>query len=302
MRTPAVAGRRGLDDRRLAVLLVLPTMVLLAAFEVYPLLVALRDSLYHIDLVADTEQFVGLDNFRSVLLGSDTAVAARQSLEFIAGSLILQTVLGLVTALLLDQGLRGQNLWRGLNLFPYMVPAMVTTLVFRFSFNQIYGAVDYLLVSTHLASRPVPFLDDPNTIMFVVILVSSWRHTPFMTIVLLARLQTVRRDLIEAARVDGAGALSIFRHIVLPWLMPVLVIAMLLRTIWTAVEFDFPYLTAFGGPLKASTVVPIQIYVMYTQQLDVGGASALALCVGVVLFVASMGYLTIYRRLERNAA
>lgn len=302
MRALPFAGRLTLDDRKLAILLLVPAIVLIGAFEFYPLLLAMRDSLYQIDLTAGTEQFVGLDNFSSVLLSTDTAEAAVRSLEFIVGSLVIQTTLGLVTALLLDRGLRGQNLWRGLTLVPYMVPAIVTSLVFRFGFNQVYGAIDYLLVSTHMVSQPIPFLDDPNTIMLVVVLVSSWRHTPFMTIVLLARLQTVRRELIEAARVDGAGQLSIFRHVILPWLMPVLVIAMLLRTIWAAVEFDFPYLTAFGGPLKASTVVPIQIYVMYTQQLDVGRASALALCVGVVLFGASMGYLTIYRRLERSAA
>lgn len=302
MRALRFAGRLTLDDRRLAALFLLPAIVLIGAFEFYPLLLAMRDSLYQIDLTAGTEQFVGLDNFNSVVLSTDTAEAAVRSLEFIVGSLVIQTTLGLTTALLLDQGLRGQNLWRGLTLVPYMVPAIVTSLIFRFSFNQVYGAIDYLLVSTHVVSQPIPLLDDPNTIMLVVVLVSSWRHTPFMTIVLLARLQTVRRELIEAARVDGAGQLSIFRHVILPWLMPVLVIAMLLRTIWAAVEFDFPYLTAFGGPLKASTVVPIQIYVMYTQQLDVGRASALALCVGIVLFAASMGYLAIYRRLERSAA
>jgi multiple sugar transport system permease protein len=293
-------SRRGLSDRQLAWAFLLPSALLLGTFELYPFLMVVRDSLYNIDVLANKEQFVGLTNFPAVLSDPVTQAAFSRSLEFIVGSVVLQTSMGLLTAMLLDQGLRGQLIWRGLNLVPYMVPAVVSTMIFRFSFNDVYGAFNYILVKSHLVSQTVPFLSDTHTIMLTVIVISSWRHTPFMTVVLLARLQTIPRELIEAAKVDGAGRMALFRYIFLPWLMPVLLIAMMLRTIWASVEFDFPYLTAFGGPLQASTVVPIQIYTLYTQQLDVGKASALALCLGVFMLMASVVYLWFYRRVERR--
>jgi multiple sugar transport system permease protein len=294
--------RRGLSDRQLALALILPTGVLLAVFELYPFIVAVRDSFFYLDLVGNApDKFVGLANYTSVLADPQTQAAFGRTFEFIVGSVGTQTLMGLLTALLLDQGLRGQLLWRGLNLFPYMVPAIVATMVFRFSFNELYGPVNYLLVASHLTKTSVGFLTDTHTIMFTVILISSWRHVPFMTIVFLARLQTVPGDLVEAAIVDGAGPLRVFRHIILPWLLPVMLVAMLLRTIWAGVEFDFPYLTAFGGPLHASTVVPIQIYSLYTEQNQIGKSAALAVCVGLVLVLASAVYLRFYKKLEQAA-
>lgn len=296
-------GRRfqfELSDRQLAWICLTPCILVLGIFEFYPLLVAARDSLYNIDVLANAEHFVGVANFSAVLMDPATQAAFGRSVEFVVGSVALQTSMGLITAVLLDQGLRGQVIWRGINLVPYMVPAVVITMIARFSLNGVFGVVNYVLVASHIVAHPVAFLTDTHTVMVAVILISSWRNTPFMTIVLLARLQTLPRDLVEMATVDGAGRLALFRHVVLPWLMPVLLITMLLRTIWASVEFDFPYLTAFGGPLQGSTVVPIEIYSLYTEQLEIGKASALALCLGALLVVASAIYLWLYRRVERS--
>lgn len=293
--------RRGLKDRTLAIVLVLPTAALLLAFEFYPFLVAGFDSLFLTDPVTGARKWIGLENFRAVLTSSETHDAFIRSLIFVTACLVIQASLGLVTALLLNAGLKGQTLSRGLSLLPYMVPAVVTALSFRFSLDGLYGVVNYVLITLKLVHTPILFLDNTHIVLWSVILISSWRHTPFFTIVLLARLQTLPRDLIEAADIDGARPLSIFRHITLPWLAPVLLVALLLRTVWTGVEFDTPYLVAFGGPLNASTVVPLQIYNLYTQQMDFGQASALALCVAALLVVTSVFYLRSYHRTAMGA-
>jgi multiple sugar transport system permease protein len=293
--------RSGLTDRTLAILLVLPSAALLLAFEFYPFLVAGFDSLFFTDPITGARTWAGLENFRAVLTSSDTHDAFIRSLIFVSACLAIQASLGLITALLLNAGLKGQTLARGASLLPYMVPAVVTALSFRFSLNGLYGVVNYVLLNLKVVHTPILFLDDTHIVLWSVILISSWRHTPFFTIVILARLQTLPRDLIEAADIDGASPLKIFRHITLPWLAPVLLIALLLRTVWTGVEFDTPYLVAFGGPLNASTVVPLQIYNLYTQQMDFGQASALALCVAALLLVASIFYLRSYRRTAMGA-
>jgi len=292
-------ARRSLSDKRLAFVLVFPTAAMLLAFEVFPFAVASFDSFRTSNqLNGGPLQWVGLQNFITVLTARETHDAFVLSLLYVTGSVLIQATLGVITALVLNGDLKGQTLARGFSILPFTVPAIVTALSFRFSLNDLYGIVNYVLVTLKLVQNPIPFLTDPHTILWVVIGISSWRHAPFFTILVLARLQTLPRDRVEAASLDGAGAISTFRHITLPWIMPVLLIAMLLRTIWSGVEFDTPYLIAYGGPLNASTVVPIQIYNLYTQQSEVGEASALSLCVAVVLLIASIAYLRLYRRAE----
>lgn len=290
---------RPVGDRQLAILMLLPALILLGAFSFYPLILAIRDSFLTVPFGGGGQVFVGLANYQAVLSSPITQASFLRTLEYVAGSLLIQVPAGVVCALVLNQGLRGQSIWRGLVLFPYMVPPIVAAIIFRYAFNGDFGAVNYILLDVlHITRHPVGWLTSPQLVMVTVILVNAWSHTPFMTIVMLARLQSVPRDLKEAAAVDGAGRFGTFRHVVLPWLMPVLLIAMLLRMIWTAVVFDFPYLLAQGGPLYGSTVTAIQIYNLQTQQLNMGEAAALSMVLGLVILLASIFYLRSYRRQE----
>jgi ABC-type sugar transport system permease subunit len=207
-------------------------------------------------------------------------------------------VLGTAVALLLNAPLRGRNLARGLVLFPFMIPGIVVALVFRFLFNPLSGIVMYLLTSAHLIREPIDLLGSPATALWTVIVVHGWKFTPFMIIVLLGRLQVIPEELYEAAKIDGAGRLRMFWYVTLPWLMPTLLVAMLLRTILNAQDFDVPYLLAYGGPLQATTVIPIQIRSLAFDQHDLGLATALSVCLGVVLVVSSVIYLRAYARSE----
>jgi multiple sugar transport system permease protein len=301
--TPLVARkspfrRRALTDRQLAVALVVPTAIMLIGFQLYPFLVAAHDSLFQTNPYTGSQSWYGLQNFAAVVQSPDVQQAFGRTLVFVVGCMVIQTVAGLIIALLLNSRLRGQSIARGLTFFPYMVPAIVAAMAFRFGFNEVYGVVDYYLVSLHIVKVPVPFLSNINTVMLTIIIVTSWKFIPFMTIALLARLQTLPLDLVEAATVDGAGRWRVFQYVTLPWLMPVLLIAMLLRTIWLGTEFDTPYLVAFGGPLQASTLVSMQIRSLYIDQFQVGEASALALITAVLLTIGAITYLRAYRRVE----
>lgn len=296
------ARRDGLSDRQLAALLVLPAAVLLLGFAVYPFLVAALDSLFRIDLLSGSRTFVGLANFQQVLSDPDIQAAFVRSVFWIVTNIVIQVVLGVGIALLLNARLRGQTLMRGLVLFPYMVPAIVAALVFRFLFSDTIGLVNYLLVSSGLIQHPISFLSSPDTVLTSLVIVNCWKYVPFMVIVVLARLQTVPGELYEAAALDGAGRAAVFWNVTLPWIMPVLLIATLLRTIWTAYDFDLPYLLAFGGPLSASTTIPIEIKTLAYGQQEVGVASALAVCVAILLVAAAFLYLRAYGRSEERMA
>lgn len=293
-----VVPSRGLTDRQLAFLLALPAAILLFAFAVYPFTVAAIDSFFKINLMTRDRTFVGIDNYIRVVTTPAIQAAFVRSVIWTVSNVAIQSVIGVLIALLLNSRLRGQTVIRGLVLFPYMVPAIVVALVFRFLFNDLTGLVNYLLIESGLTNKPISFLSSPGTVLWTLIVVNSWKYIPFMVIVILARLQTVPNELYDAASIDGAGRFAAFRHITLPWIMPVLLIAALLRTIWTAYDFDIPYLLAFGGPLSASTTLPIQIRTLAFGQGEIGAASALAVCVATLLVTAAALYLRAYRRSE----
>jgi multiple sugar transport system permease protein len=287
-----------MTDRRLAYAFVLPSAVLLLGLSVYPFFQAAFDSLFHIDLVTRSGPFVGLRNYVLLAQSPEVRAAVLRTIAWTLANVAVQTVMGLAIALLLDARLRGQTIARGLVLFPYMVPAIVAALIFRFMFNDTVGVVNYILLSSHLIKEPVSWLSMIDTALPAAIAVNCWKYTPFMVIVFLARLQTVPRELYDAARIDGASPLNTFRYITLPWTTPVILIAMLLRTIWTVNDFDLIYLLAFGGPLGATTTVPIEIRALAFDNQDIGLASALAICGAIVLCLAAWAYLRAYRRSE----
>lgn len=292
----------GISDRTLALLLVVPAAILLLVFSVYPFVQAGIDSFYRIPLGGGVKQAVGWDNYRAVFQDQTMRDAFYRSVWWTVANIVIQALLGLVIALVLNQRLRGRGLARGLSLFPYMVPAVSVAMVFRYTFNDITGIASYLMQKLPWLGNPPLFLADPDIVMWTVIVVNCWKYTPFITIVLLARLQTVPTDLYEAAKIDGASPWQTFRDITFPWLRPVFLIALLLRTIWTINDFDVIYLLAFGGPLNATTTLPVKIRELAFGQQDLGLASALAVVMALFIAVISFVYLRFYQRSEEQLA
>lgn len=292
------APRRGLSDRALGTLMLVPALLLLLVFAVYPFLASVFDSFFQVDFLTREHTFLGLDNYRR--LWEDPAVrgAFGRSVLWVAGNIVIQAVAGVAVALLLNAGLRGQTLARGLVLFPYVVPAVVAAMVFRFAFNDTSGMAGYLLRTLGLSDTLVNPFADPAMVMSALVVVNCWKYVPFIVIVVLARLQTLPGELREAAALDGAGRFGVFRYVTLPWIAPALLVALLMRTIWTAYDFDLPYLLSGGGPMDTSTTVPLEIRKLAFADQDLGLASALAVCVAILLVAGARLYLRAYRASE----
>lgn len=290
----------GIGDRNLALLLVIPTAILLLLFSVYPFIQAAIDSFFHIPLAGEAGAFTGWDNYKYVFQDERVRDAFFRSIVWTVANIIIQAGLGLIIALVLNQKLKGRGVARGLVLFPYMVPAVSVALLFRYTFNDITGIATYLMRKLPWIERAPLFLADPDLALLTVVVVNCWKYTPFMTIILLARLQTVPRELYEAGRIDGASAWQMFRDITFPWLRPVFLVALLLRTIWTVNDFDVIYLLAFGGPLNATTTLPLEIRRLAFGQQDLGLASALAVLMAIFIAIVSFVYLRLYQRSEER--
>lgn len=292
--------RSGLTDRQLAAAMTAPAAVLIIVFAFYPFAMATWNSFNDVDINTGATSWSGLANYIAIFSQPETLAAIGRSAVWTIANLILQVVLGVAIALLLNAGLRFQGLARGLVLFPYMVPAIVVALIFRFMFNDVTGLINYLLQLIGLIDTPISWLSDPATLLGTIIVVNAWKYTPFFVIIVLARLQTIPRELYEAVSVDGGGARHRFTAVTLPAIVPVVLAGAMLRTIWTAYDFDLPFLLSNGGgPDRAAVTVPLEIRSLAFESQSIGQASALAVCTAILLTGAAYFYLRSYRRAER---
>ncbi|HBY92584.1 MAG: sugar ABC transporter permease [Ardenticatenaceae bacterium] len=286
-------------DRLFAFVMLGPAVILLLLLNVYPFLTAAHSSLYNIHTVTRATTWAGLDNYLAILKQSLFWQSLWRSVVWTGPGVVLQLVLGIAIALLLHQELKGRWFARGMVLFPYLVPAIVASLVWRFMFNPLTGMVNYLLVDVlGLLAEPIAWLADPTMAMVAVIIVGTWKYVPFMVILFLARLQTTPLELYDAARIDGANAWKEFWYITLPWLRPTIIVAILLRTLWMFNHFDMVYLMAFGGPSYATTTLPVLIHTVAFGLQQMGQAAAISMLMVIVLFVVSIVYLHYYQRSE----
>jgi multiple sugar transport system permease protein len=292
------ARRLELSDRQLGVLFLLPFVAVSLVFVVYPALDSIRLAYYSKQPFRQAFTVVGLDNFRYILSDPVFWASARQAVVWTVASIVLQTVFGVALALLLNQAVRGINVFRGLLLFPYMVPTVVIALIWRWMFNPEFGIVNAGLRGTGLARGDIYWFSDPAWAMVLTILLNVWKYTPFVVICVLARLQSIPQEIDEAAQVDGAGAWQRFLHITLPQLKAVLAVVVVFRTIWTFNKFEEIYLLTRGGPGTSTFNLAVYAFEQATANLKLGVAAATGVLMLVFLFASSVLYLRLVRQEE----
>ena len=242
---------RSLGRQRSGFLFVAPAFLWLLLIILVPFLLSIYLSLTN-STAGSWGAFVGLENYRS-LLGSEIFRRTFQnSVIFTVASIALKTALGTALALLLNQKLRGRRFFRGALLLPWIAPASLSTLAWLWIFNPIYGVANQGLKELGLIHIDIPWLSQSALALFSVILVNTWRGTPFFVITLLAGLSSVPQQLYEAAKVDGAGPWKRFFHVTLPLIQPILIIVVLFSTIMTFSDFQIVYILTNGGPANST--------------------------------------------------
>ncbi|OAB55639.1 ABC transporter permease [Phormidium willei BDU 130791] len=257
-----------------------------------PVFHAVQLSFYSSSSFVEAPAWAGLDNYARVLASDDFWHALGVGLTFAGAAIALQVLLGVLFALLLDLPFRGRPLVRGIAVLPYLLPTIVVAVTFRWMLDGSFGLFTNWAIDLGFA-RPAWF-ETPAAALSVVILVSVWTWTPFVTITFLAALQTVPKSLYEAARVDGANAWHRFWHVTIPALAPVLTVIVLLRSIWMFNKFDIVWLMTKGGPLSATEHLPILAYRRAFTQFDIGGGAAVATISFLILSVLIFVYFQIF--------
>lgn len=275
-----------------------PSLLLIFFVVLYPIGYAFYLSLYSYHLInLSNVHFVGLANYLTILGDSRFWLALGRGLIFTFGSLIPQIVLGLAFAQLLNHPLlRLKTLWRGLVIMPWLIPVVTAAIIFRWMFNDIYGIANYLLLNLGIIDRPIAWLANGTSAMALLIVANVWHGIPLMTVMFLAGLQSIPEELHEAAHIDGANGWQDYFRVTLPLLMPVVMIAGVLRTVWMFNYFDLPWIMTMGGPAGATTTPPIYAYLTTFSGYRLGQGAAIT----VLLFFVLLGMALVYFRVQRR--
>ncbi|HKI56837.1 MAG TPA: sugar ABC transporter permease [Trueperaceae bacterium] len=278
----------------LATLLLIPTLVLVFGVLLYPILDTLRLSLTDRVLSQpDSGAFVGLGNYLQALRDPEFRASLGRTFYFALITVPVETTLGLLIALLLNQRFFGRGFVRGLIILPWALPYIVNGVMWKWILNANYGALNALLTQLGLTDRYHIWLGYPGTAFNFVILANIWKETPVAVILILAALQTIPGELYEAARVDGANAWHQFWAVTFPSLRPVIAVTMVVKTVWALKEFDLIYVMTGGGPANATNVATFQTYLTTFKFLKFGYGAAMA----VIIVVLSLGIAFFYVRM-----
>ncbi|NJN48947.1 MAG: sugar ABC transporter permease [Alkalinema sp. RL_2_19] len=277
------------QERKVGWLLLAPALVLLALVFAYPILRAFWQSLFTQNLGTELKpEFAGLANYGRMAGDGRFWQSLTNSLVFTVISVVIELLCGMGVALVLNQAFWGRGLVRTIALLPWALPTALIALAWTWIFNDQFGVVNDILIKLGLIKAGINWLGDPTLAMVAVIVADVWKTTPFISILLLAGLQSIPSDLYEAHAIDGASPFQSFKQITLPLLMPQILIAALFRIAQSFGIFDLIAVMTGGGPAGATEMVSLYVYSTVMRYLDFGYGSAL-LVVTFLALILSVG-------------
>jgi multiple sugar transport system permease protein len=285
---PPTLRQRIFGETPSAWVFVAPAAVIIVGLAVVPIVWSLVLSFRASDLLSPGRS-VGFANYEALVKDPDLRSAIEHTLVFTGLFVPLSIVLGLLLAIALNRRIRFIGIYRTAILLPFIASTAVQGVLFSFIFDQRFGVANAMLDKLGIARQG--FLGDPDQALLVIVLIALWGGVGFSVVIYLAALQDVPRDLVDAARVDGAKRWGVLRHVVLPQLMPVTVFLLIWQTLLSLQLFDLVYATTRGGPLDSTVVVVYYIYKQAFVLFHAGYAAAVAYVVAAFLIaVASLQF------------
>lgn len=284
--------RRYSRERMLLLGFLLPLLVFFTVVWFIPIVYAFVISLF--TGLNQNMVFVGLQNYADVLARPSFWTALWNGTVYAIGTTVLSLILGLGLALVVNQRIRGGAVIRTMMILPYLIPMIVGIFIWKFMLNPNVGIINQMLQQLGLIAEPIAFYSKLGLAMASVVVVSVWKFASFAFFILLARLQAIDDSLYERARIEGATPWQGFRDITLPNLRATILIIVLVRGIWMFNKFDIIWLSTRGGPLNATTTLPILVYEIAFFESKFNLATALAGIMFVLLAVVAVVYFTVF--------
>lgn len=275
-------------------LVVVPLLALLLLVFAYPCVLTFFLALHEVSFGEATAKYIGLRNFTELLKSATFRESLGKSFLWAAGNLVIQLVVPLGIALLLNERIKGVDLARSLVMLPWIVPAVAIAICMRWMLLPRIGIINEILFSLGVLRRQIHFLGTPSTAMPFLILLNSWKFIPFGTLLILAALQTIPESVFEAAAVDGAKGFQQFRYVTFPLLGSMIWFVGFLAFAWNFNTFDLIWLTTQGGPGTATQTLPVLVYRTAFKVFRLGEGSAISVFIALILFTIGVLYLKLF--------
>ncbi|QUH27443.1 carbohydrate ABC transporter permease [Vallitalea guaymasensis] len=271
---------------KMGYIFIIPSIVLVLVFIVYPVINTINMSLYdlRIQTLAEGKKFVGFDNYIKLFSDKTFIESLKFTLMFTVVAVTLETLIGMIFALIMNKAIPGQGIIRTAVLVPWAIPTIVSGLMWQFMYSDQYGIINLILSKLHLIQDYIPWLIEKNTAIIAVIIADVWKTTPYMSLLILSGLQTVPESLYEAASLDGANKIQRFFRITLPIIKPVVVVAILFRVLATFRIYDLVVALTSGGPADGTQSLSLYTIKTYFNFGNLGYGATLA----VVTFIISL--------------
>lgn len=290
--------RTPFNEYILPIVFVLPAVILVGVLMYYPMALAFQESQFTTSFLSPTPEYIGFEVYREFFDGffnfsepNDFRQIVVNSLVWTFGVVIMQNIVGMGAALLLNQDVPGKGITRALILLPWVLPGIVAALLWRFMYDPQLGLVNSILLSLGVIDERVAWLAEPNLAMMSVMIAAIWKGFPFSTVIYLAALQNVDEEQMEAAQIDGANAVQRFFRITLPGMAGIIRLNLLLTTIFTFNYFDMIWVTTGGGPLNSTHIFPTIIFETGFGEFRFGEAAAYGVMSVLILSVFAILYI-----------
>ncbi len=277
--------------------LLVPSLIFLAIVVAWPLLRAIWLSFHKYYLLHgfDSQVWVGLQNYIDFFKNPRASLYIKNVLILLIGTVVGRLVFSMVLALLMNRDLPLRWLFRGLVILPWVMPSAVTAIMWKWILSAEWGVLNYLLTKIGLLDNYVAFLGDPKYVWPTIIVVGIWQWFAFDYVTILAGLQTIPKELNEAAEIDGANEIQTFWYVTIPMLRPVLSVLILLEVVWTLRDFATVWTLTEGGPGHSTMTLAPLVYITSFKYFKLGlGAS-----IGMIILVISLIFNVIYLRRVR---
>jgi multiple sugar transport system permease protein len=280
------------ESRYWAYILIIPSLILVFAVVVYPVLSGIRLSFFELRLNRPDlgNEFLGLEHYIDLLEDRTFRTALTNTFLWVVGGVTTQFTFGLIVALALNQALRGFRVARVLVMLPWVMPTVIAGNIWALMLDSRLGVINDILVKLGLLSEYRAWFSDPNTAMPTVLLVALWQSFPFFTLLLLAGLQGISDDLYEAAAVDGANPVQKFWYITLPLLKPIIITTVVLRVIGMVNSPDLLIILTNGGPGRATQTLSLYAFQTAYLRFDFGYAGAISVVMMLLLMLFTIVY------------
>ena len=280
-----------LTNSQVGVLLIIPGLAVFAAIILYPFIDAILMSFTNRSMLTPNYEWVQLDNYIKVFKDPYFSKTLITTLLFVLGSTILPFTLGLIWAIILNQGFRGAEFLRGVTLVNWIVPGTAIGFLWSWIFNGQYGILNSILEALGILETGIPWLGQTNTALLCVVIARTWQMLPWYMAFLLGGLQGVSLDQVEAARIDGANNWQVFAHIVVPAMRGIMTLVLILGAIGNLQHFDLPWTMVQGGPARATTTLSIEVYKTAFKNWNMGKAATVGTIWALLLAIFSFVYL-----------